>query len=79
VSPWYQPVATGLSGPQTGYQSCNNQVGAGVRGCYPVIPADANAFTNGAYLLTNGNFTSGVPTIGPGQPASIQVFYELAL
>lgn len=80
VSPWYQPVATGISGPQTGYDSCTNQVGAGIRGCYPVVPADANAFTNGAYLYTNGNFTAASgPILGPGQPASIQVFYQLAL
>ncbi len=86
VNPWYQPVATGLSGPQTGYESCTNQSfnpGVPARGCYPVVPADANAFTNGAYLYTNGNFTTilppGTPTLGPGQPASIQVFYQLAL
>jgi hypothetical protein len=79
ISPWYQPVATGLSGPQTGYESCTNQVGAGVRGCQAIVPNDAQAFSNGSYLLTNGNFTSGVPTLGPGAPTSIQVFYQLAL
>jgi hypothetical protein len=79
VSPWYQPVATGLSGPQTGYESCVPQVGAGARGCQAIVPNDAQAFSNGAYLLTNGNFTAGAPTIGPGAPTSIQVFYQLAL
>jgi hypothetical protein len=79
VSPWYQPVANGLSGPQTGYESCTNQVGAGVRGCQAIVPNDAQAFSNGSYLLTNGNFTSGTPVLGPGAPTSIQVFYQLAL
>jgi len=79
VSPWYQPVANGLSGPQTGYQSCVNQVGAGVRGCAPVVPFDANAFSNGAYLITNGNFTAGTPTLGPGQPMTVQLFYQMQL
>jgi hypothetical protein len=76
VSPWYQPVANGLSGPQTGYESCTNQVGAGVRGCQAIVPSDANAFSNGSYLLTNGNFTSGLPVLGPGAPTSIQVFFQ---
>jgi hypothetical protein len=79
VSPWYQPVANGLSGPQTGYESCVNQVGAGARGCQAIVPNDANAFSNGSYLLTNGNFTSGAPVLGAGAPTSIQVFYQLAL
>lgn len=75
VNPWYQPVATGLSGPQTGYNSCVNQLGAGIRGCTPTIPTDTYAFTNGAYLLTNGNYT-GTPLLGPSQPFAIQVYYQ---
>jgi len=79
INPWYQPVANGLSGPQTGYESCVNQVGAGARGCAPAVPYDTYAFTNGAYVLTNGNFTSGLPTLGPGQPFTIELFYQLKI
>ena len=79
VNPWYQPVATGLSGPQTNYNSCVNQIGAGIRGCYAQIPAAGTyAFTNGAYLLTNGNNTAASPTLGPLQPFSVQVYFQRA-
>ncbi len=78
ISPWYQPVANGLSGPQTGVNSCINQTGAGLRGCYPTIPFNSYAFTNGAYLLSNGNFT-GTPSFGPIQPFSVQIFYQRSL
>jgi hypothetical protein len=78
VNPWYQPVANGLSGPQTGFNSCVNQTGANFRGCFPTIPRDTYAFSNGAYLLTNGNFT-GTPSYGPIQPFTIQVFYQRQL
>jgi hypothetical protein len=78
INPWYQPVATGLSGPQTNYNTCVGQVGAGIRGCYPYIAKDTYAFTNGAYLLSNGNFT-GTPTFGPIQPFTVQVYYQRAL
>jgi hypothetical protein len=77
INPWYQPVANGLSGPQTGYNSCVNQTGT-ARGCYPEIPKDSYAFTNGAYLLSNGNFT-GVPQFGPLYPFTVQVFYQRQL
>jgi len=75
VNPFYQPVATGLSGPQTNVNSCINQLGVGIRGCYANIPSDANAFTNAAYLLTNGNYTAS-PTVGPTQPFALQVYYQ---
>jgi hypothetical protein len=78
VNPWYQPVANGLSGPQTGYNSCVNQTGVGIRGCYPTVPTSAYAFTNGAYLLSNGNFT-GTPAFGPIQPFTITFFYQRSL
>jgi len=78
VNPWYQPVATGLSGPQTGYNSCVNETGPGLRGCYPTAPKDSYAFTNGAYLLSNGNFT-GVPTFGPLEPFNVLFFYQRSL
>jgi hypothetical protein len=79
VNPWYQPVANGLSGPQTGVESCGNQVGVGNRGCVAAVPHETYAFANGAYLLTNGNFTSGEPSIGPLQPFAIQLFYQQKL
>ncbi len=75
INPWYQPVANGLSGPQTGYNSCVTQTGAGIRGCYPFVPAESYAFTNGAYLLSNGNFT-GTPSFGPIQPFTVQFFFQ---
>jgi hypothetical protein len=78
INPWYQPLATGLSGPQTGVNSCVAQVGAGNRGCFANVPKDSYAFTNGAYLLSNGNFT-GSPTFGPLAPFSVQVYYQRAL
>jgi hypothetical protein len=77
INPWYQPVANGLSGPQTGYNSCVSQTGS-ARGCYPYIAKDSYAFTNGAYLLSNGNFT-GTPTFGPIQPFTVQVYYQRQL
>jgi hypothetical protein len=78
ISPWYQPVANGISGPQTGINSCVNQTGAGLRGCYAAIPKESYAFTNGAYLLSNGNFT-GTPAFGPITPFSVQVYYQRSL
>ena len=77
INPWYQPVANGVSGPQTGYNTCVNQVQA-ARGCYPWVPKSSYAFSNGAYLLSNGNFTAG-PSIAPLIPFSIQVFYQRAI
>ena len=75
VNPFYQPVATGVSGPQTNVNSCINQLGVGIRGCYANIPSDANAFTNAAYLLTNGNYTAS-PVVGPTQPFTLQVYFQ---
>jgi hypothetical protein len=80
-NPWYQPVANGVSGPQTDFNSCgNHQGGPGyyLRGCYPYINKDSYAFPNGAYLLSNGNFT-GVPEFGPLVPFSINVYYQRAI
>lgn len=78
INPWYQPVANGVSGPQTDYNSCGNGSGGpanNVRGCYPYINRDAYAFPNGAYLLSNGNFT-GTPAFGPLEPFVVQVYYQ---
>jgi hypothetical protein len=78
INPWYQPVATGVSGPGTGINSCINQTGNNVRGCYEYVPKESYAFTNGAYLLSNGNFT-GTPTFGPLAPFGVYVYYRRAL
>jgi hypothetical protein len=78
INPWYQPVANGKSGPQTGSESCVSQTGS-ARGCWGSAPIDTYAYTNGAYLLTNGNFTAGAPTLGPGQPFTTQLFYQLKI
>jgi hypothetical protein len=77
INPWYQPVANGVSGPQTGYNSCVSQVGT-ARGCYPFVNRDSYAFTNGAYLLSNGNFTEG-PSFGPIEPFTILLYYQRAI
>ncbi|MBV8490065.1 MAG: TonB-dependent receptor [Candidatus Eremiobacteraeota bacterium] len=80
VNPWYQAVANGVSGPQTGFNTCASSggPGAGFRGCYPNIPRDTYAYTNGAYLLTNGNFTGG-PALAPLVPFNIDVFYQVKI
>ncbi len=57
VNPFYQPVATGVSGPQTGQNTCIAQYGS-ARGC-AAIPSNAYAFTNGSYVLTNNAVGSG--------------------
>jgi hypothetical protein len=79
VNTYYQPVANGLSGPQTNYNSCVSQVGNGNRGCYEIVPRELYAFSNGAYLLSNGDFTSGTPGFGPLQPFSFRVYYQRAI
>jgi hypothetical protein len=74
VNTFYQAVANGVSGPQTGYNTCVAQVG-GLRGCVPFLPKDTYAYQNGAYLLTNGNITSGL-ALAPLVPFNIQVFFQ---
>ncbi len=74
INTYYQPVANGLSGPQTGVNVCTAQVGT-ARGCTPYIPNNINAFSNGAYLLSNGNFT-GTPGFAPLQPFTVQFFFQ---
>ena len=79
INTYYQPVATGVSGVQTPYTTCATQVPVGtVHNCYPTIPRDTYAFTNGAYLYTNGNFNAG-PSLAPLIPFSFQVFYQRKL
>lgn len=75
VNPFYQPVGNGTSGPQTGQNTCVAQYG-NARGCSN-IPSNAYAFSNGAYLLTNGN--AGEPNLqqlAPLAPMSVNVFYR---
>ena len=76
VNPFYQPVATGLSGPLTNKNVCQPQF-QNARGCSN-IPNSINAFSNGAYLLSNGNFT-GTTGFAPLNPFSVNVYYQHAL
>jgi hypothetical protein len=64
VNPYYQPVATGISGPQTGN---NPFVGAFPGRGFANVPTDAYAFTNGAYLLIPGTGTI---------PNTVNVYYQ---
>jgi hypothetical protein len=76
LNPWYQPVTTGVSGPQTSYNADCLQYGS-ARGCSN-IPKAAYAFSNGSYILSNGNFTQG-SAIAPLQPFAFTVYYQLKL
>jgi hypothetical protein len=76
VNPFYQPAGNGLSGPRTGINNCTPQYGT-ARGCSN-IPTDIYAYTNGAYLLTNGDFTD-VTSLAPLRPFTIQVYYQRQL
>ncbi len=76
VNPYYQPVTTGSSGPQTGFNANCLQYGT-ARGCSN-IPRESYAYSNGAYVLSNGDFT-GAPDIAPLQPFAFQVYYQLKL
>jgi hypothetical protein len=76
---FYQPVATGLSGPQTGFNPCQLQVAVGAKtNCATQLPNTSYAFKNGAYVLSNGDFSAG-PSIAPLIPFSFQVFYQRAI
>jgi hypothetical protein len=77
TNPFYQPVANGLSGPQTNYNWCASPAGGfgTSHGCVAQIPKDTYAFVNGAYLLSNGNFT-GSPILAPLQPMTIQLYFQ---
>jgi hypothetical protein len=63
INPYYQPVANGLSGPQTGMNPYVGQYGPG----FANVPGDAYAFKNGAYLLL------------PLRPMTTTVYYQLSL
>jgi hypothetical protein len=81
LNPYYQPVTSGVSGAQTSYNpNCISQANGGfgsARGCNN-IPKESYAFTNGAYVLSNGNFTAG-SSIAPLQPFAFTVYYQLKL
>lgn len=70
VNPFYQAVATGVSGPQTGQLPQTNptfQGGIYQNRGYANVPTDAYAYRNGAYLIV------------PGAPTRLTFFYQLAL
>ncbi len=75
VNPFYQPVANGVSGPQTGQNTCTAIYGT-ARGC-AAIPSNSYAFSNGAYILTNGNV--GGWQLAPLAPTSFNLFYRRQL
>ncbi len=65
VNPYYQPVATGVAGPQTGQIPQANPGYAGgafVNRGFANVPA--SAYGNGAYVLL------------PSQPFNVQVYYQ---
>ncbi|MGH7754839.1 MAG: TonB-dependent receptor domain-containing protein, partial [Vulcanimicrobiaceae bacterium] len=64
INPYYQPVANGLSGPQTG---ANPYAPLYPNRGFANVPSNAYAFTNGAYLLI------------PNAPTSFQFYYQLGL
>jgi hypothetical protein len=70
VNPYYQPVSTGVAGPQTNQpKQANPNFGGGLyvdRG-FSNIPNDASAFSNAAYLLP------------PSNPTTFVFYYQLAL
>ena len=76
LNPYYQPVATGISGPQTNYNPCHAVYGTS-RGCAD-IPVGSYAYSNGSFILSNGNFNNG-PSIGPLTPFNFTVYYQRAL
>jgi hypothetical protein len=77
VSPFYQPVANGLAGPQTGQNTCTATYGV-ARGCAAVNP-NSYAFTNGAYLLSNGALSTASFYLAPLSPTQFNIFYKRQL
>lgn len=67
INPYYQPVATGVSGPQTNQVPQATQAGYGASRGYANVPSNFNAFTNGAYLVPFN------------QPLRIDAYYQLSL
>ena len=76
---FYQPVATGLGGPQTGWNPCQLQVPiSATYNCAAQLPYSTFAFKNGAYVLSNGNFNAG-PSIAPLNPFGFHVFFQRSI
>jgi len=70
VNPYYQPVSTGVAGPQTGQLKQANPAfvkGAYVDRGYANLPTNSYAFSNGAYLLA------------PSNPTNFRFYYQLGL
>ncbi len=67
INPYYQPVATGVAGPQTNQVPQVTQPGFGPSRGYANIPKSYNAFTNGAYLVPFN------------EPLSVDVYYQLTI
>jgi hypothetical protein len=76
VNPFYQPVATGLSGPLNNVNTCTATFGS-ARGCAN-FSKETYAFQNGAYLQSNGDFTAGT-ALAPLTPFNITLYYQRAL
>jgi hypothetical protein len=81
INPYYQPVASGLSGPLTNINALGGTYGS-YRGAGN-IPRDTCAFANCAYLLTSGvpaSIEQGVnPTLAPLQPTTFTLYYQYKL
>jgi hypothetical protein len=82
INPFYQPVANGVSGPQTGQNVCTGGVPnlgipafGSARGC-AAIPANAYAFANGAYILTNNAIGTTSFVLAPLAQTQINFFYR---
>ena len=77
TNPYYQPVANGLSGPQTNYNFCAapSQGFKNLRGCEPQVPNTSNAFTNCAYCCRTET-SPGLRCIAPLRPMTLQVYYQ---
>lgn len=67
VNPYYQAVATGVSGPQTNQVPSAVDPTLGAARGYANVPSQYNAFTNGAYLVPFN------------QPLHIDAYYQLSL
>jgi hypothetical protein len=74
VNPFYQPVATGVSGPQTGQNTCTAQYGS-ARGC-AAIPTNSYAFANGSYILTNNAVGSTTFVLAPLAQTQFNLYYR---
>lgn len=85
VNPYYQPVATGVAGPQSSQVKQANptfQNGNYNNRGFANVPNNAFAYTNGAYLIPLATALSGTGSTPFSAPANITRFnfyYQLAL